>query len=366
MRFTSLETNGFRNLANATLNFEHKFSVFSGDNASGKTSVMEALYYMAHARSFRASNLKHLVKRGEDGFYLFSSLDSGGVPVPLGLERTLAGKSRVKLDGREVVSISEVAELLPLQFMDADVHRDFASGPLYRRRFLDWGVFHVEHAFKVAWLQYNKALKQRNQALKSQVSFSELGAWDALLVEYGEEVGRLRQKYLLAFLEVFYEIWGELSPGFVAPDVDYSSGVKNDRGFAEVLLEARPSDYRLGYTTQGPHRCDLLFSRGGVPVYNYYSQGQQKALMFVLKVAQGVFLQRSMQENVIYLIDDLPSELDSVRISAIIRLLQEHASQVFLTCIKKNDVVDKLPESETGHYAIAKGIVRPEEKLVMA
>ena len=357
MRFASLETNNFRNLVNVSLDFEHKFSVFSGNNASGKTSVMEALYYMAHARSFRTSNLRHLVQRGEDGFYLFSSLSSPGGLVPLGLEKNLVGKGRIKLDGKDLSGIAEVAELLPLQFMDADVHRDFASGPVYRRKFLDWGVFHVEHGFRLAWLQYNKALRQRNQALKDGGSFSELDAWDVLLVDYGQQVSEFREAYLLAFLEVFYSIWDGLKPGFVAPEIDYSSGVKDEADFAEALRGARGVDCRLGYTTQGPHRCDLLFSKDGVPVYNYYSQGQQKALMFVLKVAQGVFLQQSMQKNVIYLIDDLPSELDSVRVSAVIELLQQHASQVFLTCIKENDIADKLPGSETGHFAISKGSI---------
>jgi DNA replication and repair protein RecF len=360
MKFASLETNSFRNLENVSLNFDHKFSVFSGNNASGKTSVMEALYYMAHARSFRSSNLRHLVRHGEDGFYLFASLNGPNGVVPLGLERTLSGKGRIKMGGQDLAGISEVAELLPLQFMDADVHRDFASGPIYRRKFLDWGVFHVEHGFRLVWLHYNKILRQRNQALKDGISLSELGAWDLLLVEYGEQVSCFRQEYLSAFLEVFYSIWESLSPGFMAPDICYSSGIKDDLVFAEALLSARSLDYRLGYTTQGPHRCDLILSKDKMPVYNYYSQGQQKALMFVLKVAQGVFLQQSRQKDVIYLIDDLPSELDSVRITAIIELLQQHASQVFLTCIKKNDIIDKLPGHETGHYFINKGNIIPK------
>ncbi len=355
MKFASLETNSFRNLENCSLVFENKFTVFSGDNASGKTSIMEALYYMAHAKSFRASNLRHLVRHGENGFYLFSSLMGPNGFVPLGLERPISGKGRIKLDGKDIASISEVAGLLPLQFMDADVHRDFASGPIYRRKFLDWGAFHVEHGFRFSWFNYNKVLKQRNQALKDRVSFSELRVWDLLLVEHGEQVSHFRQNYLSSFLEVFYSIWGDLSPGFAAPDICYNSGIKDEVGFAESLLAARELDYRLGYTTQGPHRCDLILSKDQVSVYNYYSQGQQKALMFVLKVAQGVFLQQTMQKNVIYLIDDLPSELDSLRISAIIDMLHQHASQVFLTCIKKNDIVDKLPASITGHYFIDKG-----------
>ncbi|MEE3003114.1 MAG: DNA replication/repair protein RecF [Pseudomonadota bacterium] len=332
MLFSSLQCSGFRNLKKLNLDFNHQFVIFHGENGSGKTSLLEALYFLSHAKSFRASSLKKLICHDSESFSLFSYLVDGTRSIPLGIERDLSGKQKIRFDSESIPSIGAVAQSLPVQFLDTDAHRLLAGSPSNRRSFLDWGVFHVEHCFSDDWRSYQKVLKQRNHLLKLGCGDEYVEPWTRQLIEYGEKITAARSNYVFIFGETFSSLWKELMPLFPVPELGFFKGWR-DCSLEEALFSSMGQDRRYGYTTCGPHRFDLKIELDGRSVFDFFSQGQQKSLIYALKVAQGLFLKNSSKKDVVYLIDDLPAELDETRLGLVVEVLRSHAAQVFITSI---------------------------------
>lgn len=353
MSFSTLSCSGFRNLKQVDINVGSKFVIFSGDNGSGKTSLLEALYFLAHARSFRVSNLKKLICHDSDLFSVFSRLSENGVTV--GIERDVSGKQRIRFDGETISGIAPVAQALPLQFLDTDAHRMLASSPANRRSFLDWGVFHVEHSFSKEWQVYQKILRQRNYALKSCAPRLELDAWTEQLAVSGNNITKCRERYVENFSGSFEKLWQDLMPGFAVPCLVFSRGWSGG-DLCSALYNSLDQDKRYGYTTVGPHRSDLKIEQNNRSIFDFFSQGQQKSLMYALKVAQGLFLKKETGKNVVYLIDDLPAELDQMRLGLVLNVLQQHASQVFVTAIDRGLVFNSLG-SDCCFFNVSSGVV---------
>jgi DNA replication and repair protein RecF len=353
MSFASLKCSGFRNLNDVDIDFSEKFVVFTGPNGSGKTSLLEALYFLTHSRSFRVSSLKKLVCHESDSFSLFSRLFEEG--VPLGVERDLSGRQRVRYDGETISSISKVAQLVPLQFLDTDAHRLLASSPSNRRKFLDWGVFHVEQSFASDWQIYQKVLKHRNTLLKQGGNKDQLDAWTSQLADCGERITSARSRYIEKFESTFKSLWQDLMPAYEVPELSFDPGW-DGCGLAEALYSRLDVDRRYGYTTAGPHRSDLLIKQKNISIFDFFSQGQQKSLMYALKVSQGLFLKKEVKKDVVYLIDDLPAELDQMRLSLVLDVLKQHASQVFITAIEKGSLDSGLSDS-CQYFSISHGNV---------
>jgi DNA replication and repair protein RecF len=356
MFFSGLRAEGFRNLADIDIAFPEKFQCFLGENGSGKTSVLEALYYLSHAKSFRTSSLKQLIHHQADAFSLFSTFSGAAVPAKLGIRREQSGKQEMRFNGERLTGISTVTQQLPVQFLDTDAHRGLASSPSNRRRFLDWGVFHVEHSYATTWQTYQKVLKQRNAMLKAGAAGAELKPWTEQLIQLGVAMQAHRQAYMSDFLPVFEQVWQELMKHLPLPAIRFYPGW-NGACFAEALMQAANQDKRYGYTTVGPHRADIAINAQAVSVFDFFSQGQQKALTYALKVAQGVFLQQKTGRSVVYLIDDLPAELDSIRLQAVFSVLEKHASQIFITAIEME--VDWLAQqSAVGVFQVQDGVLK--------
>src|SRR5271166_5070769 len=165
MSIRRVQVTDFRCLQSAALEFDPRFTLISGANASGKTSLLEALYVLGRGRSFRTRRLEHLIRRGSERFIVFGEVDAFGRRVALGVEGSPAGV-RAKLGGAKATSLAELAPFLPVQIIDPEIHRLIEEGPSRRRRFLDWGVFHVEPQFVQHWQSYYQVLKQRNAALR--------------------------------------------------------------------------------------------------------------------------------------------------------------------------------------------------------
>lgn len=357
MRFSHLKLDGFRNLAKTELDFNNKFTVIFGENASGKTSLLEALYFITHAKSFRTSSLKYLMQHDYSHLSLFAKLQQGEMVYPLGVERSQAGRIRIKYNGEKLSSMTRLLAGLPVQFLDTDAHRTFASSPGNRRKLLDWGVFHVEPGFVSAWQDYQKALKQRNCMLKNSASEYSLSPWTEQLVKSGTIINDCRAFYLEEFAAVFSDVWQQLAPTMTLPQLGFYQGW-HDGNLSEALQNAYAQDMRYSYTTVGPHRCDIKLQVDGVSALEVFSQGQQKTLMFALKVAQGVYLYNKLGKEVIYLIDDLPAELDELRLSAVVKTLSAHAKQVFITAIDKNLVMPFLSSNNVDFFHVNSGVIK--------
>ena len=323
-----------RNLHPVTLSPSPRINIISGDNGSGKTSLLEAIHLLGLARSFRSSRLLPVIQHELDECTVFGqvALAQGGLSS-LGISRNRLGELHIRIDGENVRSAAQLAETLPLQLINPDSFRLLEGVPKIRRQFLDWGVFHVEPRFLPAWQRLQKALRQRNSWLRrGTLDGAAQAAWDRELCLASEEIDAYRRSYIQALKPEFEQTLSELLdlPGLT---LSYYRGWDKERELSEVLGATLSRDQQLGHTQAGPQRADLRLRMGAYNAVDMLSRGQQKLVVCALKIAQGHLVNQTKRGQCLYLVDDLPSELDEQHRLALCRLLEDLHCQVFITCV---------------------------------
>lgn len=355
MSLTRLEISAFRNLVEVVAEPGCRFNLFYGQNGSGKTSLLEAIYYLGLARSFRTHLNNRIINNLHDRFSVFGRVQQETRATPIGIERFRDGVSRIRIAGEDVVSVTELAKIIPLQFMNSEAHRLLVGGPKYRRQFLDWGVFHVEHSFFPLWQRAHRALRQRNAALRT-MPIDQIRLWNQELVVAADALHALRTRYMEQF-EAFFS--AGLQDLLQSPDVSitYQRGWPRERNLLEVLEESLARDMQLGYTQFGPQRADLTLRVGNTPAHEMLSQGQQKLVVYSLRLAQGLMLQQVTGKKCIYLLDDLPAELDQNKRALVANKLMSLNTQIFITGIEKNDLLPLFPREDIKLFHVEHGEV---------
>jgi DNA replication and repair protein RecF len=244
--------------------------------------------------------------------------------------------ARRRLGGRDVGSQAELARQLPVQAFHPESHRLISGGPRERRQFIDWGVFHVEHGFLEAWRRYQRAVRQRNAALR-RGDWSVAHAFDEELVAMGEQVTECRHRYVDLLAHELPKIQSRLFPEHPVR-LRLRRGWSEDRDLTAALEGDRERDLRDGYTHLGPHRADLDLRIQGRPVSEVASRGQQKAVVAGLVLLQSQIYGARVGRTGIVLVDDLPSELDLTHRAAVLDLLREMRVQVFVTAIEAEQI----------------------------
>ena len=334
MALSKFRIRDFRCLDGVELLVHPDLNLIVGSNAAGKTSLLEAIYYLGRGRSFRGGSNLDLIRNDTDTFTLFaevSAIDAVDKPVShkLGCEVS-RGTKVLRLDGANAKS-SELVAALPVQAIDPEIHELIQGGPEKRRRFLDWGVFHVEQSYMETWRAYKTALKQRNAALKANSSHDLVKMWDQMLVENGNKLDLYRKSFISDFKSQFDSILVDMFP--FSLNVEYSQGWKTDLSFEEALLESYPRDRILHATQVGPHRADLKLRIDGRSARHRLSRGQQKLLGAALVIAQTHFVAESLKNRVVLLVDDPAAELDPEHQEHLFRLLQTVPAQLFITSL---------------------------------
>jgi DNA replication and repair protein RecF len=328
MTLRRMQVTDFRCLHRADIEFDPQFTLISGPNASGKTSLLEAIYVLGRGRSFRTRHLDHLIRSGTQRMIVFGEVEAGQRRVTLGVEGATAG-IRAKLGGERVGSLAELASALPVQIIDPEIHRLIEEGPSRRRRFLDWGVFHVEPTFVQHWQSYQQALRQRNAALKGQLS--SVTAWDTELIRYGELLTEARRRYV----ERLAPVAARLAASLLGLELTlaYRAGWSRDMGFREALAQSMAKDRDMGSTQVGPQRAELSIRIDGTTARDRISRGQQKLLAAVLLIAQLQLLPGDAPTAPTLLLDDPAAELDDARLAALIGIVRAQPLQLVVTSL---------------------------------
>jgi DNA replication and repair protein RecF len=349
-----VQVTDFRCLQSAALELDQRFTLISGPNASGKTSLLEAIYVLGRGRSFRTRHLEHLIRRGSERFVVFGEVDSFERAVALGVEGSTTG-IRAKLGGTRVQSLAELAPFLPVQIIDPEIHRLIEEGPSRRRRFLDWGVFHVEPRFVDDWQRYQQALKQRNAALKSRQTKAVVAPWDGELVRYGEAISAARARYV-ELLKVPAE---GIARRLLGMDLSlgYRLGWRAGATLSEALHDSWAADQESGATQIGPHRAELSIRLNDHGVKDRISRGQQKLLAAALLMAQVNLFPRDSPRQPTLLLDDPAAELDNQRLRGLIGEVGGHWVQLIVTTLHPEFSEFGTPGRQ---YRIEGGDVRPE------
>jgi DNA replication and repair protein RecF len=358
MRVASLDIAGFRNLRQVSLNCAPGLNLLIGPNASGKTSVLEALYVLGRGRSFRARQPRELIQTGATAFRVVAMMaDGDGRRAPVGIERD-ARELTARIGGAPTRSLAELARRAPVLLLNPDSHRLLEDGPRQRRRFMDWGLFHADPGFLDAWRRYDIALRHRNAALRSGAADRVVDAWDGELAVAAARLDPLRESFCKALGSVLRPL-AEATLGEGAVEVDYRRGwplepFKHD--FAAWLRAGRAQDRQQGHTRFGPHRADFTPRVAGRPPAEALSRGQQKLLVIALVLAQAELYRRRAGDACILLIDDLPAELDPDNRARVTRALAGLDAQLFATAIEPG-LLDITFWREARTFRLARGEV---------
>ncbi len=366
MALAQLQLTEFRNIQSANIQFLPSINLIYGENGCGKTSVLEAIYLLAHGRSFRTTKAQKMIRHQQTQLVLHGKVNWAQQLLSVGLQRDRAGDWQLRLNGEKVLRIADIASLLPVQLITPESFRLFFGGPKERRQFFDLGLFHVEPSFYELWVLFNKVLKQRNALLKSKQQYNEsYSFWDQQFADVAVAIQKLRQKYitqldlvlqpLLRPIAALNELELELTPGWICKQGDAAE-------LFTQLRESFQSDLKLGYTQLGPQKADLRIKVAGEYVDEFLSRGQLKVLLFALKVAQSNLIFSSGHKQPLLLIDDLASELDDQSKRYIFSFLHHINSQVFITAIEAAQVLPHVSDTEVGLFHVEHGqIVRTDE-----
>jgi DNA replication and repair protein RecF len=330
MTLGRLQVTDFRCLQSVQLELDPQFTLISGPNASGKTSLLEAMYVLGRGRSFRTRRLEHLIRHGVERFVVFGEVDTANRRVPMGVEGSRAG-IRAQIDGDKPSSLAELALQLPVQIIDPEVHHLIEEGPSRRRRFLDWGVFHVEQSFVGHWQRYQQVLKQRNAALKARQPRGVVSVWDSDLVRSGELLSAARARYVTT-LSPRAEVIGRNLLGMEL-SLSYRSGWAKDQSMTEALQQSWTHDQETAATQIGPHRAELAIRLDGTAVKDRISRGQQKLLAAALLIAQIKLFPEGSPVQPTLLLDDPAAELDDDRLAGLIREVSSQSVQLVVTTL---------------------------------
>ncbi len=328
MKLDRLHIRGVRNLTECSLEFNPRLNVIVGPNGSGKSSILEAIYLLGRGKSFRSSHSRRIVKHGQSELTVFASIsDKASGKCGIGVQ-ILDGRLVSKVNGQFLNQSSKLASLVPLLLINPDADKLIQGSPRLRRRFLDWGLFHVEQVFFGVWQRYNRALQQRNAALRE--AKASIDPWNIQLIDVGMELHSLRQRYARDMSLVAQSVFTELA-GVGGIQFTYQCGWPKDMTLSNAMAEQLESDRRAGFTQRGPHRADLVMTVDGKRANDILSGGQQKLAACALIIGQAKIFSKKRGDSCLLLIDDLPAELDATRRNTLMRLLAGTGCQLFVT-----------------------------------
>ncbi len=333
MHVTRLDIHGLRCFDQANLAPAPGINLIVGDNGVGKTSVLEALHLMAYGRSFRGRVRDGLVRRDAAALEVFVRWREDKQPRDrqAGLRHTGQGWEG-RLDGQPLAQLGDLCAALSVVTFEPGSHALVMGAADHRRRFVDWGLFHVEPGFLGLWRRYSRALKQRNALLKARVRDSQLDAWESELHETGTVLTAHRERYLCDLEPHLQPIAAELLPAAGGTQLRFLPGWRREElSLGDALLLARERDLASGFTSVGPHRADWRIEHAAIPGRESLSRGQAKLTALSILLAQATHQAALRHEWPVVALDDLASELDRSHQARVLQRLQASGAQVFIT-----------------------------------
>ena len=330
MSLIYFKATNFRVFQDLEVNLHPKYNLIFGDNASGKTSLLEAIAYLGRGRSFREANTKELLKHDTNDFLLFGRTTNLQQTVKLGLTNG-AGGLGVSVNGDHKGGLESLARALPLQIIDPNIHNLVAGSPEERRRFLDWVVFHVEPSYLKLWRNYKRSLKQRNLLLKNNGSIDEIRSWNKGFSELGESIHLLRS----SVFEILEPSLAQITSNLLGDEVRFlcERGWHDEIGLEQALIKSESRDSHLRSTQVGPHRADISISFDARVAKKQVSRGQQKLLACAMVLGSIEIVQEYTEKPLLLLLDDPAAELDGNSIKKLMDEVVLLGAQVIATSI---------------------------------
>jgi DNA replication and repair protein RecF len=341
-----------RCLREVELELHSRRNYIFGANGAGKTSLLEGVFVLGRGRSFRTRQMRRLVSHGADGFAVFGQADVDGAARRLGIAYR-AGRLEKKIDGQPAIGMAQLASLLPVHAIDPSMHAIVEGGPSERRRFLDWGVFHVEPGYLDAWKSYRRVLSQRNAALKRSAANAELRPWSAALAEAGVAVDESRRRYLERLGPFVSEFGRRLLDRPLS--LEYRRGWTAEQRLDDVLAAAEPRDRQNVTTEAGPHRAEIVLRLDERRVQDEASRGQQKLTAAALILSQVAVESAERPQRSVLLVDDPAAELDAHSLERLLAAIADLPAQLVFTALTAQHLA---PEPGFPTFHVERGEVR--------
>ncbi len=340
MIIKSLELKNYRNYSDLRISFDKRTNILYGDNAQGKTNVLESLYVSATTKSHRGSRDREMIRFGEEESHIRTIVEKDGIDRQIDIHLKKSNAKGIAIDKIPIRRAGELFDMLNIVLFspeDLDIIKD---GPSRRRRFMDMEMGQIDRIYMDHLAHYNRALKQRNQLLKDLYYRPDLEetlpVWDEQIALYGKKVSDQRKEFIRNLNELTSVIHSRISGGKESLVLEYEPGCDADH-LSDILVKSREKDKRTGMTSYGPHRDDICFYINGTDIRRYGSQGQQRTSALSLKLAEIEFVKRMIHDTPVLLLDDVLSELDSKRQNYLLSNIGN--VQTMITCTGLDDFV---------------------------
>lgn len=353
MHFTRLRVRDLRCLADAELEPVAGLNLLCGPNGAGKSSLLEAIHLLAYGRSFRGRVRDGLIRTGAPALEVFAEWSDNTRPRRRAGLRHAGAHWEGRLDGETVDLLGTLSAALAVLTFEPGSHALVDGTSEVRRRFVDWGLFHVEPNFLPQWRRYARALKQRNALLRQEAQPEQLQAWESELADAGEGITAARRRYLFELEPDLAAAGQRLSPELGPLATVFAGGWREQElSLADALLLARERDRAAGFTTIGPHRANWTLRSPLWPAGEAPSRGQAKLCALACLLAQGRHYQRLRGDAPVFLLDDFAAELDRRHQGLLLEVVQEAGWQVFLT---GTEAPDGLAGAQAATFHVEQG-----------
>jgi DNA replication and repair protein RecF len=343
-----LRLRNLRNVVAVDIELEPGVAVFLGANGAGKTSILEGAHLLSHAQSFRSTDPDGLIRRGCAELSVYAEVIRALGPVRLGLARR-DGRWEAMIQGGRASSLGALLHEFALVCFEPGSHALISGASRLRRRFLDWGVFHVEPDHWRQARRYQRALRQRNAWLRRPGIAAELEAWDTEVAEAGEALAVARADYFDRFAAQLREVLWLFLPELGEGRAELQRGWADGMTLAEALRRARAQDQRRGHSTVGPHRADWSIAFSAAPSREQLSRGQEKLCALACTLAQARLYATERSDWPVIALDDFQSELDQAHQAAVVRFLESGPQQVLVSGIEMPESLRRLSPLRVFH-----------------
>ena len=326
MIIKSIELRNYRNYEELDIHFDSHTNILYGDNAQGKTNILEAAYMSGTTKSHKGSRDKEIIRFNQNESHIRTIVRKNEKDYQIDMHLRKNGAKGVAINKIPIKKASEIFGILNIVFFSPEDLNIIKNGPSERRRFIDLELCQLDKLYLSDLSSYHKILNQRNRLLKDicyrQELIDTLPVWDAQLLSYGRNIIKKRRQFVEELNEIITEIHSKISGGKEHLVLKYEPSI-DDIFFEDELMRAKNKDLKICQTTVGPHRDDLLFSIENVDIRKYGSQGQQRTSALSLKLSEIDLVKRSINNTPVLLLDDVLSELDSSRQNYLLNIIND-------------------------------------------
>jgi len=348
MFITNLKIHNFRNLIAKEFTFNHLINVFYGSNGIGKTSILEAIYYLSSGKSFRKGSFKSLLNFNESDFSVYLECLIDNNKYTFSVNKNKNGTWKAKKNASAIYKQSDITNYLPIVSIDPDVYSLVDAGPVQRRNFLDWLVFHVKHDYLLLWKKTYKCIKQLNSLYKNKATFEEIDVWEKAFVKYSEELNIIRQDFFHQIKPIIMKLSTYMQPEIINLEISYKQGWSDDITLTTQLKKDRQKNLMYGQLQHGPHKMDIKVSTGHLQASQTLSRGQKKTLSITFYMAYIELLSINSVRPILCL-DDFDAELDSTKLKKASKFFIDTGAQIFITSVNKDHISSVFPNAEMFH-----------------